>query len=679
MIRGIFTLIILFSIYTASTGALDDKPLPVKGILDLRNTVIDRSTVMNLDGEWEFFWDTLLVPDDFKTGRPPVADCYPAVPSYWNRYTVNGTELPGQGHGTYRLRIILPESRPSNIMFDVPVFDVSYKIYLNNVMAGMSGIPGNSKENSQPGYEPRLTMYSVDCDTLQVLIQVSNYHHRRGGFWKSVRMGETTRLIKLDDRYKLISYVSLGVLLGFSLFFFSFFLFYRKDYITLFFSLTLFGIFVRLMATDTYPITLFFNISWKSMIRTEYLGTFLAFVTGSWYFYKIYPSGIVRKINYGNTFLCIAIGVFICLTKVSTYSYTMLFFQPAIVLMMMYYLVVSGYHSIRGKKWQDIVYFSSMVIFIAALINDLMLANSQSTPTKGYSIHFAIQIFVYAQAVLIIRSWVSAYVEKQRLHKEIEDININLEKRVAKRTEELKIRNKELEDALKLKDRVFSIIAHDLKSPVASLIQNIELIHLVESEEKRWELLDSFKKLTHAAGDLLDNLLYWGRSQGNQIAYHPDEYDLAGFVGENLSLFEEAAKQKSITFDFHTVPGSKAVCDKELIVIILRNLISNALKYSYRGGVVTIKIYRNSERTDRVFISVSDEGVGMETSLMNKLFGDEEIITTPGTEMEKGTGLGLKLCHDLVRINKGNIRVESEKGQGTTFIMDLPVKGNTKR
>jgi len=672
MLRSIIALILLFFLCHIGTWAQADRPLSEKGILDLREQVIDQSTIMNLNGEWEFYWDQLLEPADFKADQLPGPDCFPVVPSYWKGYEVDGKKLPGQGHGTYHLTIILPETRPANIMFIVPVFDVSYKIYLNDVMAGVSGRPGTSKDDSEPGYEPKLTMYSVDSDTLQVLVQVSNYYHRRGGFWKSLRMGGTTKLVKLVNQYEMISFISLGVLLAFSLFFFAFFLFYRKDFITLFFALALFGIFARITATDIYSIRLFFNIPWKCIIRIEYLGTFLAFVASSWYFYSIYPSIIVRKINYGNTFLCIALGIFIWITEVEVFAYTMLYFQPMVVLMMFYYLVVSGIRSFQRRTWQDIVYFSSIVVLIATLLNDMMIANSQTALTKGYTIHFAIQVFVFAQAVMIIKSWVSTYIEKERLHKEIEDININLERRVEERTEELNIRNKELEDALHFKDRVFSIIAHDLKSPIASLIQNSELINLDEPFEKRNEILSSFKKLAHSAGELIDNLLYWGRSQGDQITYHPKECDLAEIIQENLKLFDEVSKQKSIALNLQTIQESTAFCDEELIHIVLRNLISNALKYSKREGKVTLRVFKKTEVADRLFISIEDDGVGIPESLREKLFGEEEMVTTPGTEMEKGTGLGLKLCHDLVRINQGNILVESEEGKGTKFIFDLP-------
>jgi signal transduction histidine kinase len=315
-----------------------------------------------------------------------------------------------------------------------------------------------------------------------------------------------------------------------------------------------------------------------------------------------------------------------------------------------------------------------MVVLIAALVNDMMIANSQATLTKGYTIHFAMQIFVFAQAVMIIKGWVSAYIEKERLNREIEDININLEKRVVERTEELNIRNMELEKALNFKDRVFSIIAHDLKSPVASLIQNIELIDLEGSEEKKKQILSSFKKLAHSAGDLIDNLLYWGRSQGDQISYRPEIHDVAEIVKDNIRLFDEMARQKSITFKFQTISDSEAFCDKELIHIVIRNLISNALKYSYRGGHVFIKIFRKEDITDMLFISVEDNGIGMDENIRKKLFREEDIVSTTGTEMEKGTGLGLKLCYNLININKGHIEVHSEKDKGAEFVFDLPVK-----
>ena len=119
-----------------------------------------------------------------------------SVPSYWKDYEIDGKELPGSGYGTYALTIILPPGTSSGICFDIPVFDVAHKFYLNNRLVRENGTVGTSRETEEPWYEPGRFCYIPDQDTLQLLIQVSNYHHRRGGFWQPLLMGGSTAIIK---------------------------------------------------------------------------------------------------------------------------------------------------------------------------------------------------------------------------------------------------------------------------------------------------------------------------------------------------------------------------------------------------------------------------------------------------------------------------------------------------
>jgi len=677
MYRSCLALIISISLSCALLPAREVGPVPIKGILDLRLYEFDNQSVITLNGEWEFYWDKLLYPNDFKQSGKFLPDLYGKIPSYWNSYKIKGTKLPGKGHATYRLLILLPEGFSRNLMFDVPVFDVAFEMYLNDLLTGGNGKPGISEEESQPGYAPFLTMYTARSDTIHVLVQVSNYQHRRGGFWKTMRMGSTNKLVKLSNQYKLISNISLGVLICFALFFLFFFILYRKEKITLYFSLTLIGIFLRLISTDLFPILLVTEIlPWKCLIRLEYLGSFMAFGFGMWYFYLLYPGKIIRLFVQINFYVLLALSIIVIFSRVDIFAYTMLYFQPAVVLFLAYYLIVSAISVLRGKL-ADLGYLCGLLIFIVALINDLMIANSQTALTRNYSIHFAVQLFVFIQAIMIIRNWIFTYIEKERLHREINYINRNLEKMVTDRTAELNERNKELEDALAFKDRVFSIIAHDLRSPIASLAQNAELLNYDLSDEDRHKVFTSFLDLTHIASNLIDNLLYWGRSQSNQINYNPVDCDLKAVVTQIFQLFKEYAGQKSISIDLKTGRDTIAYCDEELIRIILRNLISNALKFTGKGGEVIVSISHEDDPEEKIRLMVTDNGIGIGGDKIRTLFTDDQIITTTGTGGEKGTGLGLKLCYDLIRISKGSINIESIPGKGTRVMMILPAGSST--
>ena len=125
--------------------------------------------------------------------------------------------------------------------------------------------------------------------------------------------------------------------------------------------------------------------------------------------------------------------------------------------------------------------------------------------------------------------------------------------------------------------------------------------------------------------------------------------------------------------NFTQVGSSIAYCDKDLMDIIIRNLLSNAVKYTPRGGRISILLKDKASEENRILLKICDNGIGIRPERQKYLFTSNEVSSTPGTENEKGTGLGLKLCHELVQINKGTISAESKEGEGTCFLITLPV------
>jgi signal transduction histidine kinase len=229
-----------------------------------------------------------------------------------------------------------------------------------------------------------------------------------------------------------------------------------------------------------------------------------------------------------------------------------------------------------------------------------------------------------------------------------------------------------LEDLNATKDKFFSIISHDLKSPFNSILGMSDL--LVENAGK----LD-VKKLQHYAEvirdsseramELLTNLLDWSRAQTGRMAYNPEKVDFSTIVSETASLLYENARQKSVSL-VNNIPAKTFVYgDKVMLGTVLRNLMGNAIKFSYSGGKVTVA---STTQNGKTIISVSDEGVGIEPETAQKLFRIDENVTTNGTNNEKGTGLGLILCKELVDKHGGEIWVESTESKGSTFYFTIP-------
>ena len=239
--------------------------------------------------------------------------------------------------------------------------------------------------------------------------------------------------------------------------------------------------------------------------------------------------------------------------------------------------------------------------------------------------------------------------------------------------EEIEKKRKELEELNATKDKFFSIIAHDLKNPFNTVIGLSELLlYRYDSydEEKIKEFIGQINKFSSNAYNLLDNLLQWARSQTGRIKVNKSQINLCKLVDENFHLLQDKADEKSLEL-INKVDGSLiSWADKNMINTVIRNLISNALKFTGENGY--IKVISEDSGENMVKISVIDNGVGMDQEEIPKLFKITTNFSKEGTNSETGTGLGLILSHEFIEKNDGQIWVESEKGKGSAFNFTLP-------
>lgn len=236
----------------------------------------------------------------------------------------------------------------------------------------------------------------------------------------------------------------------------------------------------------------------------------------------------------------------------------------------------------------------------------------------------------------------------------------------------LKESEKQLRNANATKDKFFSIIAHDLRNPFNSLVGISELL-LGNVREKGYEDIDKFASVLYDTAiqgtNLLDNLLTWSRSQSGTIRFQPRKVSIQEILEDSVSLLENMASEKQITLDYTAPSDQIAFGDRDMLRTIIRNLVTNALKFTDRGGKVEIytEQYKHYYK-----LTVKDNGVGMEREISEKLFKLGENISTKGTQDEHGTGLGLILCKEFTDRHGGQIGVESEPGVGSTFWFTIP-------
>jgi PAS domain S-box-containing protein len=231
----------------------------------------------------------------------------------------------------------------------------------------------------------------------------------------------------------------------------------------------------------------------------------------------------------------------------------------------------------------------------------------------------------------------------------------------------------ELDESNRTKDKLFSIIAHDLRSPFNALLgsSNI-LVQEIDRLDIDIDRIRKFSKIMNESAtrafNLLNNLLEWSRLQSDRIVIKPEQLNLSDVIIENVQISDTVAMEKNIRLEYLTPGYYPLVSDRAIINAILRNLISNAIKYTPNFGYIKVSLVIKGNMYQ---VSVQDNGVGIPTERIDKLFRLDTIQTTPGTANEKGTGLGLVLCKDFVNIIGGDIWVESPYGQGATFSFTL--------
>ncbi len=285
--------------------------------------------------------------------------------------------------------------------------------------------------------------------------------------------------------------------------------------------------------------------------------------------------------------------------------------------------------------------------------------------------------------------------------RQIKQKNIELEELVEKRTYELTKSNHELEERQAIiedqkeelysqkdlleenntalselnatKDKFFSIIGHDLKNPFNAILGYSQILaddYDTFDDDDRKSMIKYIQQSAENTYTLLENLLFWSQSQKGTIDFEPELINLHGLFQTNLSVVSSNAASKKITITIKSKDKNLELkADKNMLNTVIRNLLTNSIKFTPEGGTINIKAEKEANTT---LITITDSGVGMDEKTLKKLFRIDQKINSKGTNDEPGTGLGLILCHEFIKKHKGHIRAESKVGEGTTFFIKFP-------
>lgn len=370
-----------------------------------------------------------------------------------------------------------------------------------------------------------------------------------------------------------------------------------------------------------------------------------------------------------STLIVIAISLY-CLSEGWFIVFQNLFYVPIIISCMFY--------TKRGFIFSVLLSFIYFLLIIAFTRDSLIIVEAVA------------RLFIFI-AIAGVLTFISIKLNKVKVM--LQQANDELEQKISNRTNELRRVNQELQNEIKArkqiqqeienrnlvlakqnadKEQFISILSYDLKSPFNSILGFLNLLtqnirnYDIDKIERQINIVNDSAKSTF---NLLEDILLWIRANSGKIPYEPQNLNLTTICNEVVEKISITAQAKEITINYSKTDNNIVFADINMLKTVLRNLISNAIKFSNKGGKIRILAKKNPSDTQ---ITVSDNGVGIEDDEQTKLFEISQSISNKGTMGEKGTGLGLKLCKELIERHKGKIWVESKVGKGSNFIFSLP-------
>lgn len=314
--------------------------------------------------------------------------------------------------------------------------------------------------------------------------------------------------------------------------------------------------------------------------------------------------------------------------------------------------------SIYNKDSREKIAELTVIYDLDSKENELKIKNLEieTNRVRNTYIFISVILVLIALVVLIFRN-----KKLKAITKELETKN-----------KEIENKSKELEHAIKTRDKFFSIISHDLRSPFFGIKAMLELLNDPDENFTHDEKNTFIKKLDKAVKDvynLVDNLIEWAKIQSNRIDFHPENYDLYEDLNSILTILSFNAENKKINIENKINPPIEVFADQNMIHSVLLNLISNAIKFTNENGTIVIF---SEDQNDSIKICIKDNGVGIPDEIKDKLFIIEEMTSSRGTKKEKGSGLGLLLCKEMIEKNGGVITFESKLNEGSTFCFTIP-------
>jgi len=658
--KSLFTLVwvLLLLLISGCNGNEQNKPYAVKGCLDLSGYDFEEKGLTSLDGEWEFYWQALLKPENFT--KPEItAPAYLSVPGSWY-HSGEPALYTHDGYATYRLTVKLPGGT-KRLGIKVNTIDSAYTLYWGNQSAPHTmGTVAKSKKEYIPKVLPDVYYLESDDDSIQIILQIASFAQRPGGVWKSVLLG-TEEAIKKERVLALSKDLFIcGAIFLIGLYFTVIFLFRRNDRSPLYFGILALILSAYTGVVNEKAALYLLDFSFETLMKLQYLAFYLAVPVFIIFLNALFYREGRRGVSYPAAIISALFILPVCFFQVEIYRYT---FVPYVILTfcaILYSLfVLAG--ALRNRRDGALLFTCSLIILLLAFINDLV--NSHLFYTVGMVSQYAILGFVFLQSVMLTFNLSHAYKIAEELSREL------IEK------------NRQLSQLDKLKNQFLANTTHELKTPLHGIIGIAESLLDSSALDDRHTLsenlsliISSGKRLTNLVNDLLD----FSRFQNCDIKLKYTFVDLKTMVDMVEKHFNHMLTSRKITFRNAISSHFPLIrVDENRIHQVLFNLIGNAVKFTDQGSITVQSRLYTRIRQSWLRLTITDSGIGIPKDKQNSIF--DAFVQLDGTDQRAygGIGLGLSISKMIVELHGGNIEVQSAPEKGSSFSVIIPVEVKT--
>jgi len=665
----------------SSSAANDDTaPTARNGVLDAQNWMHARDRVLPLNGEWLFYWQSLIEPQRFKEMAALPKPVLAQVPDTWTNYSLGNQALSNQGYATYRLVVQLPPAEVGRLK-SIYVHGVAtaYKLWVNGELVLENGTVGPNAEASVPRNYAKMASFQPNQSELEVVIQVSSFVQRKAGIWERIELGDPEVITSKREASIAYEVFLSGTLLVFGLYHILFYLQRSKNKSPLYFGLTCIVIGLRaLLLGQSLLISFFPELPWEMAVKLEYLTAYSGVIFFTCYIQNQFKKYLNRWVASFVIGIHLVLSLIVVLTPALLFTQTLPLYLMVFVVVTVYWLYLSGMavgHGIQGAK----LHLATILIIVPCVISELLYYKTMF----GFAdvLSFGMFLGLILQGILLAHQFSLSFEQSERLSQELGEWNQTLATNIRRRTLELEQSNAELTHANnslsqleQSRRHLLSNISHELGTPLTSIQGYVKAMMdgvVPPGEPKYMKII--FEKTLYL-DRLIADLFELSKLEAGQITFDRRETQITPFLRKLYDKYKFDLVEYDYTFevqgDHAEQEKAAAHLDPVRIEQVVSNLLYNAKYHTDPGGEIQILVQVD---TMDFTVHIIDTGRGMAKEEIPHLFDRFYRGSASKRSGQKGAGLGLSICKEIVAYHEGTIQMCSMLGEGSDVYFTIPL------